>query len=111
MAVYANIVIDQGSDYSSTVDVEGSNGTPYDLTGYTARGQVRKTYTSSTSYPFLLTINNPSAGQINMLLPRATTGTMKAGRYVYDIEIVETNTGTVTRVVEGQVEITPRVTR
>ena len=34
---------------------------------------------------------------------------MKAGRYVYDVEI--NSGGTITRVVEGQVEVTPGVTR
>jgi hypothetical protein len=35
---------------------------------------------------------------------------MKAGRYVYDVEI-SSGGGTVTRVIEGQLEITPSVTR
>jgi hypothetical protein len=36
---------------------------------------------------------------------------MRDGRYVYDIEIVHTILGTVIRVVEGQVTVTPRATR
>ncbi len=111
MAVYANLTIDQGTDYFSTVTVEGSNGLPYDLTGFTARGQIRRSYTSATSYSFILTINNPTLGEINLELPNSVTSTMRAGRYVYDIEIVESETGDITRVVEGQVEITARVTR
>ncbi len=35
---------------------------------------------------------------------------MKAGRYVYDIEITS-GSGTKTRVLEGQLEITPGVTQ
>ena len=35
---------------------------------------------------------------------------MKAGRYVYDVEITS-SAGTKTRVLEGQVEITPGVTQ
>ena len=111
MAIYANLTIDQGTDYYSTVSVEGSNGLPYDLTGHTARGQIRKNYTSSTYYTFVVTINRPLQGEIEIEVGNAVTAVMKPGRYVYDIEITESLTGDRTRVVEGQVEITPGVTR
>ena len=44
MAVYANLPIDQGSTYTSTVSVEGGNSLPFNLTGYSARGHIRKNY-------------------------------------------------------------------
>ena len=111
MAILANLVIDQGTDYNTTINVEGNNGLPYDLTGFTARGQARRTYNSVSAYNFQFTINRPTDGEIDMYAPASITSTMKPGRYVYDVEIVETGTGDVTRVVEGQIEITPRVTR
>jgi len=111
MAVYANLTIDQGSDFYSSISVEGSNGLPFDLTGHTARGQIRRNYTSSTAYPFTALINDPTAGEIVISLGNTATSQMKPGRYLYDIEIVQANTGERTRVVEGQVEVTPGVTR
>ena len=36
---------------------------------------------------------------------------MKAGRYVYDVEITKTSTGYKTRVIEGQVTVNPGVTQ
>lgn len=111
MAVYANLNIDQGTDFFSTVVVEGGNSLPFDLTGYTARGHIRKNYKSSTFVAFTTAINNPEKGEINISLTNVQTRGMKAGRYLYDIEIVETSTSSVTRVVEGQVEIIPRVTQ
>lgn len=111
MAVYANLTIDQGSNFFSAVTVEGANGLPFDLTGYTARGQIRRTYQSVTAYPFTALINNPTDGEIEISLGNTATSQMKAGRYVYDIEIIQTSTGDKTRVVEGQVEVTPGVTR
>jgi|TARA_B110000977_G_scaffold200204_1_gene289893 hypothetical protein len=110
MAIYANLNIDQGSDFFSVVSVEGSNGLPYDLTGHTAAGVVRRNYTSTTSYPFVVTINNPVRGDIEIAMDNTVTSTMKPGRYVYDIEITETVTSDKTRVIEGQVEIAPGVT-
>jgi len=111
MAVYSNIVVDQGADYSASIDVADSDGDNIDLSGYTASGQIRKTYSSSTAVDFAVSIANPaSAGILNISLSNTQTNAMKAGRYVYDIEI--TNSGGVkTRVLEGQVEITPGVTQ
>ena len=48
MAILANIFIDQGTDFTITVDVADSVGEALNMTGYTAAGQIRKTYSSST---------------------------------------------------------------
>ena len=111
MAIYANIFIDQGSTFSSIVTVNGSDGLIFNLTGYTARGQIRKAYASTSYTSFTIVINNPTDGEIVMSLTAAQTAALSAGRYVYDVEIVETSSGAITRVIEGQVEINPRVTR
>ena len=111
MAVYSNIVIDQGSTYSASIDVADTDGDNINLTGYTAAGQIRKTYSSSTAVDFATTIANPASGVLTISLTSAQTNAMKAGRYVYDVEITQTSTGTVTRVLEGQVEVTPGVTQ
>jgi uncharacterized membrane protein YkoI len=110
MAIYANLNADQGSDFFSQITVEGSDGNIFDLTGYTSRGQVRKTYASSTAYDLHAAINNPTNGLISISLSSTQTAAMRPGRYVYDVEIVDAQ-NVVTRVVEGQVEISPRVTR
>ena len=112
MAIVANLIMDQGSDFSSTITVEDTIGNPLDLTNYTVRGQVRKTYTSSTSWAFTCTkLTSQGPGKIKIDLTPEQTGSMKSGRYVYDVEIVHTSSAPVIRVVEGQVTVTPRVTR
>lgn len=110
MAVYANFTIDQGSVFITSVDLENANGVPLIISSYDVRGQVRKTYTALTSYGFQTEILNAAEGKISIKLDSQTTSSMKPGRYVYDIEI-ESPEGEVTRVLEGQIEITPRVTR
>jgi hypothetical protein len=111
MAIYANINIDQGSTFTSIVTVEDSQGLVFNLTGYTVRGQIRKSYSSLTAVSFTASVAQASAGTIQIGLTATQTAAMKPGRYLYDIEIVQTSSGTVTRVVEGQVEVSPRVTR
>ena len=48
MAAVSNFFIDQGADFSTTLSLTDSNGDILNLTGYTALGQMRKTYGSST---------------------------------------------------------------
>ena len=110
MATYANLFIDQGSDFNFTLDLSTTVGL-LDLTNYTARGQIRKSYTSSTSVDFDISIN-VSNSELTCSLTSAQTSLLKYGRYVYDIEILSSDDpAVVTRVVEGQVDVTPRVTQ
>lgn len=111
MAVYSNIVVDQGADYSASIDVADSDGDNIDLTGYTGAGQIRKTYSSTMAVNFAVAVADPStSGVLNISLTNSQTNAMKAGRYVYDVEITSSG-GTKTRVLEGQLEITPGVTQ
>ena len=111
MAQYTDIIIDQGSTYSGKIPVIGSNKLPVDLTGYSARGQIRRSYQSLTSISFSTSIDDPSSGVIFINLTPAQTGALKAGRYVFDVEIYNTSGSDVIRVCEGQAEVTPRATK
>jgi len=111
MAIYANLLIDQGSDFKTTINVsQAGTGEVTDLTGYVVRAQMRKSYASSTAVVFDTAVDDPDAGVISISLSGAATAAVRAGRYVYDVEI-ESGNNKVTRVVEGQIEVTPRVTR
>ncbi len=110
MAQLVNLVIDQGSDFVATLDIEDSIGNALDLTNYNVRGEIRKTYTSlnATTITCEKTTNQ---GEVKISVGNALTSALRDGRYVYDIEIVHATLGTVIRVVEGQVVVTPRATR
>jgi hypothetical protein len=110
MAVYSNMTIDQGTDFSSAIDVTDADGDAVNLTGYTVAGQIRKTYTSSTAVNLTCAVSNATSGIISVALTAAQSNAMKSGRYVYDVEITSSG-GAKTRVLEGQVEITPGVTQ
>ena len=110
MAVYANLFVDQGTDFMSTINLEGGTGAAYGLTGYTIRAQMRKTYTSTRAVDFIANITEPALGIAQIELSAEQTSLLKAGRYVYDVEVISPD-GTVYRVVEGQIDVAPRVTR
>ena len=107
MATKANLVIDQGSTFASSIDILDDNDEPVDLSNYTARGQIRKHYTSSNSVSFTTTLSN---GSLVISLTANQTANIVAGRYVYDLELVDP-ANTVVRILEGIVTITPEVTR
>ena len=111
MAVYSDLSIDQGSDFSADITVEDSTGTVGNLSGYTVAGQMRKTYTSTTATNFTAVVSSATNGVVTISLGNSVTNSLKAGRYVYDVEITKTSTGEKTRVVEGQVTINPGVTQ
>ena len=111
MAVYSDLTIDQGTDFSAEVQVDDTDGTIANLTGYTVAGQIRKTYSSSTKVDFTCSVADATAGKITIALSNTQTGAMKAGRYVYDVEITKTSNAHKTRVIEGQVTVTPGVTQ
>ena len=109
MAIKANIIIDQGTDFSALVDVSTSTNTVYDLTGYTVAGQMRKNYSSTSATTFGCS-HNGVLGQISITLSNAITDALSPVRYLYDIEITSAG-GSKSRVVQGTVTVTAGMTR
>jgi hypothetical protein len=109
MAQIQNIYIDQGTTFSLSLVVNDQNGDPKDLSDYTAAAQMRKSYYTNTSINFTAEISLPEDGEVTISLTAVQTSAIKAGRYVYDIEI--TGDGETLRVLEGIVVINPEVTK
>jgi hypothetical protein len=110
MAALANLQIDQGANFSATVNVNNLDGTDFGLSGYTVASQMARSYASATKTTITAAINNATTGEIVLSLTAAQTGALTAGRYVYDVEITQTSSGTKTRVIEGQITVYPQVT-
>lgn len=56
MGTKLNLVVDQGSSFSTTLNLTDDDGGVINLAGYTAAGQLRKHYTSSNSVSFTITL-------------------------------------------------------
>lgn len=102
--------MDQGSDFTVTINYNDQDGLPKNLTGYSARSQMRKSYYSTSATNFTANISDPTNGEITLSLSSNVSANVKAGRYVYDLEVVS-NANVVTRVVEGIITVMPEVTR
>lgn len=110
MATISNLYIDQGSDFSAIVTLKNQDGTPINLTGFTLKSQLRKSYQSSSAVDFNVSIYNASEGKIKMQLPASSSSGLIAGRYLYDVEITSP-TNERKRALEGIVVLTPEITR
>lgn len=109
MAIKQNITIDQGSSFSTSVNVTDENGGVLDLTGYTHVGKLRKWYTSNTvAAQFTFSAPIPTNGVLFMSMTANTTANITPDRYVYDVKITDSD-GFVTRIVEGVATVTPQV--
>lgn len=110
MSTKANLVIDQGSTFSVDLNLTDDNGDALDLAQYSATSQLRKWYTSVSFVPFTTSVN-ALAGTVTLSLTACQTANLTAGRYVYDVELTENYTNTISRIIEGIVTVTPNVTR
>ena len=99
MSARANLRIDQGANFSSDVTVTDTDGTAFDLTGYTASAKMAQGYSSTrTRVSFTTTIaTDATTGVITLSLTAEQTSTLDSpSRYVYDVEITKTSDSTVT---------------
>ena len=107
MATYSNLYIDQGSDFSATIDLSQTTGS-LDLTNYTSSGSIAKSYDGTSKGSFTAEVDDTDS-EVDISLTAAETAALKPGRYVYDV-IIKSPAGVITRVLEGQVNVTPGVT-
>lgn len=112
MAAYVELYMDQGATFNSvlnlTNDLTNSN---INVSGYSVSSQMRRSYYSTNaSADFVCTITNTQNGEITLSLDANTTANIKSGRYLFDVRLVD-NVGVTSRVLEGIITVTPRVTR
>jgi hypothetical protein len=108
MAQKVNIVIDQGTTFTTSFNFTNDNDDPIDFSTFTAASQMRKSYSSTTFHAF--TVGLSSNGVITLGMSANTTSAITAGRYLYDLEVTD-STGVKSRLVEGIVTVTPEITR
>jgi hypothetical protein len=110
VASISNLFVDQGSDFSNIITVAGSGGA-INLTDYTIKSQLRKSYSSSSFFNFNATIYDAATGRIRIQLSAEASSLIPPGRYLYDIELTNTETGAKNRIVEGIVTVSPEITK
>jgi hypothetical protein len=110
MASKLNLNIEQGATFSIGLELTDDTGVTFDLDGYTGRSQMRRSHSSSTAIDLDVTITDMTGGNLTLSKTAATTASITAGRYVYDLEVFNAS-GVVKRIVEGVATVLPEVTK
>ena len=104
---------DQGATIDQTLTWSNSEGTPYNLTGWTAKMQIRER-AGGTLYQTLTTsdatiVLGGAAGTIRLTLSATVTAAWTFLTGVYDLELTN-GSNQVTRLLRGSVVVSPEVT-
>jgi len=106
-----NLVIEQGTDFARTYSLKKADNTPLDLTFYTfeahmikSRSMIHRAMENNMISMGTTFGNNPAQGQLTVSFAATMTsvGILTAGRYDYDIVIMNTNNNKKTKVIQGQ---------
>ena len=85
-------------------------GVVKNLTGYSARAQMRATKSATAvAATFTCTVTNAAGGVLTMAMAYGTTAAVSPGKYYYDLEVY---TGSVVqRLIQGNATVRAEVTR
>jgi len=107
--------IEKGSTYEHTIFWKDKLKQPINLTGVSARMQIRETVESPIIVLELSTANGglaitPLLGKIDFYISPTTTTALIGGEGVYDLELTFVG-GKIVRLIEGSISFSPEVTR
>lgn len=120
-----DITLEQGATFDLPLRYRTPAGVPVDLTGYTARMQVREAPTSAVFVEFnsSLTANgfilmsgsvadreDGANGNVRIYMTAANSAALARFSGRYDLELHD-SAGYVTRLLEGQFKVEPEITR
>ena len=108
MAATYNIAIEQGPDFSRDLFLTTATQGPISVAGRTFAAQIRQYPSGTVATAFTVTVPSAAGGQIRMALTAAATLAVPTAGAKYDL--LMNNSGTFTRLLEGSVTLSPRIT-
>jgi hypothetical protein len=111
VAIRLDIDIEQGESLNIEFLVNDSDGNSFNLTGYSARGVIRRRYSSTGILLDLDPMVNSGvlpSGVVTSVLSGQQTADLPVGQFVYDIEAYSSTD--VIKVSKGRVSVFPEVT-
>lgn len=120
MANYEDITIKQGTDVAIELELINADGSKKDLTNHSVSAMMKRRYQDSANDPMTQAFNAvvvtpPTDGIVTLSLTNTQTDALTTrGRYIYDVELSYSDSDSntiISRVVEGQIEVSPSVTK
>jgi hypothetical protein len=108
LAEFFEYQIEQGATWSNDFTLTDVYQTRIDLSNYTVKSQLRKSYYAKSAVDFQ--VSTDSQGTVTMELSAEETSNLRSGRYVFDVT-AEDSDGVVIRLIEGIVTVTPSATK
>jgi hypothetical protein len=122
-AASVNLKVEQGADFYRKLTIKDADGVPIDLTENVFRGQIRKNASDQVimaAFTFSILDQSIHTGQVEMKLSAAETAQLPAAKQTsakrivrelaYDVERVSAD-GSVERLIEGCISLSPEVTK
>lgn len=110
-----DLVIEKGATFIKKIYYKDKNKNVIDLTGYTARMQIRERSSSANYIVELTTANGgiiitTSTGEIKLFISDTDTSAITANKGVYDLELID-GSGTVIKLLRGTVSFIEEITK
>jgi len=110
-AGYSDQYIEQGTSFTTQLTLDDSYGAPFNLNGFTVKSQAKTSYYSSNAVlTFVASVFDANNGVIQLSADSANTSALPPGKLVYDVIIKDNSSNNITRVLEGQIFVSPAVT-
>jgi hypothetical protein len=109
MPTRANIYVDQGTDFSTFLNLSNESGI-YDITSQQFECDVRKIFSTTLVFsPTFVVEPGGETGVVEMVISADATANVEPGKYQYDIVMLNGNSKE--KILEGLMFILPTITR
>ena len=101
----------KGTTFSLSLTLKDSDSVAINLSGYSVSGFLRYNYGSSGKLCDLNAVKTtPASGIVTLTVVPSGTAALPCGYAFYDLQILNTGDGVITRVLDGKASIHPEVT-
>lgn len=108
---YLELFVEQGEDFSANISLIPLRNAGYNLHAFSAKSEIRRSFASEyTSAEFIPEIY-PETNRMTISLDACATENLSAGRYVYDIFLISSETYKRIKIRDGLLFVEPSATR
>ena len=113
MAEYVELYIDQGSDFSTSINLNDDNtNIPQNVANYVISSSLRRSLLSPNATANLTcSVYDGPDGELLLTMTAGETANLRAGHYLFDVKVTDIAFNVTSRLIEGIIIVTPGVTR